>query len=109
MPGGRMSDARVESWNDHVVTSEVLSDSGMIVIVEGDLDLATAPQLHAEVSGGVTRGYRRFVIDLTQAEFLGSVAMGTLLVAIEPLREESDAAVVLAGSHGIVGRALQVS
>ena len=35
--------------------------------------------------------------------------MATLLAAVGPLRAEPDAAVVLAGSDGVVARALEVS
>jgi anti-sigma B factor antagonist len=104
MPGGAPANR-----NARVVTSETLSERGAVVIVTGDLDLASAPQLYEEVGDRIVHGHRHFVIDLTDATFIDSVAMQALLVAFQPLRAEPDAAVVLAGARGVVERSLNVS
>jgi len=92
-----------------VVRSETLSAHGAVIIVDGDLDLATAPQLTAEISERIAHGHIHFIVDLTGATFLDSVAMTALLAAIEPLSSEQDAAVALVGATRIVDRSLQVS
>jgi anti-anti-sigma regulatory factor len=61
------------------------------------------------ISDQVARGHRHFVVDLSAATFLDSVAIGTLFRSTEPLRDDSDAGVVLAGAKGIVERSLLVS
>ena len=92
-----------------VVSSEALSSACTVVIVDGDLDLATAPQLESHITARIAEGHRQLVVDLSGATFLDSTAMATLLLAIAPLRDDPAAAVVLAGAGGVVDRALTVS
>jgi anti-anti-sigma factor len=98
-----------ESPTPQVVRSERLSQRGAVLIIDGELDLDSASQLGTEIAVRIEEGHRHLVIDLTDATFLDSVAMATLLSAVAPLRTEPDAAVVLAGSDGVVARALEVS
>jgi anti-sigma B factor antagonist len=92
-----------------VVSVETFEVGGATVIVDGDLELETAPQLEAAITGLIGDGYQRLVIDLSAATFLDSVAMGTLMSSIEPLADDPDAAVVVAGSHGVVQRWLTIT
>ena len=94
------------SW---VVRGEMFDEQGAIVAVDGELDLATAPQLGAVIAEMVDLGHRHLLIDLSAAAFLDSTAMGMLLYAIAPLRDDPDAVVALVGAHGIVQRSLNVS
>jgi anti-sigma B factor antagonist len=94
------------SW---VVRGEMFDEQGAIVTVDGELDLATAPQLGAVIAEMLDQGHRHLVIDLTEAAFLDSTAMGMLLYSIIPLRDDPDAAVVIAGAHGVVDKSLGVS
>src|SRR3954452_3823971 len=80
-----------------------------VAMAEGDLDLATAPLLEVAIAGLIGDGNRRLVIDLTDATFLDSTAIGMLFHAIAPLRDDPESAVVLAGAHGVVARTLQVT
>jgi anti-sigma B factor antagonist len=102
-------DRRLPKYPSSVVRGEVLDEHGAIVAVDGELDVATAPQLDAVITDLIRAGHRHLVIDLTHATFLDSYAMGTLLYAIAPLRHDSSAAVVLAGVNGLVARPLAVS
>jgi anti-anti-sigma factor len=92
-----------------VVRAEAFDEHGSVIIVDGDLDVATAPQLGAVIAGQIALGHRHFVVDLSTATFLDCNSIGTLLHAIEPLRGDARAAVVLAGVHGIVERVLTVT
>src|SRR3954452_8484212 len=104
-----MLDRRPGERTSWVVHAEMFDDQGAIVAVDGELDLATAHQLDRVVDEMIRYGHRHLVIDLTDAAFLDSVAMQTLADAITPLRDDADAAVVLAGVHGVVERSLTVS
>jgi stage II sporulation protein AA (anti-sigma F factor antagonist) len=92
-----------------VVSSEPISADGAVVIVDGELDMETAPQLEHQIGELIGDGHRQLVIDLSGATFLDSSAMRTLVTAVAPLRENPAARVVLAGVHGVVQRALAVS
>jgi anti-sigma B factor antagonist len=99
----------VEGTAPRVVSSEPWSARGATVIVDVDLDVATAPQLERHIIELVEDGHRHLVIDLAAATFLDSTAMRSLVTTIAPLRDDPSTAVVLAGAHGIVDRALTVS
>lgn len=90
------------------VTTEPFSPHGAFVRVAGDLDLALAPRLGDAIAGEIARGHRHLVIDLSAATFLDCASVATLLRAVAPLRDEPDAAVVVAGATGIVNRLLML-
>jgi anti-anti-sigma factor len=92
-----------------VVSVESFGEQGATVVVDGDLDLDTAPQLEAAISDRISDGDRHLVIDLSAATFLDSMAMGTLLTSIAPLRDDATAIVVLVSGPEIVERSLAVS
>ncbi len=104
-----MLNTDVEGSAPRVVSTEPVSAEGAVVIVDGDLDIQTAPQLEQQVAGLIKDGHRRLVVDLAEATFLDSTAMRALVTTIAPLRDDPAAAVVLAGAGGIVERALTVS
>jgi anti-anti-sigma factor len=92
-----------------VITAELFDEQGAAIVVDGDLDLETAPQLASAIADMIAEGHLHLVIDLSAATFLDSMAMGTLLRAVAPLRADPAAAVALAGAHGIVDRSLSIS
>jgi len=50
-----------------------------LVEVFGDVDLAAAPRLRAEVLARFAAGRRRVVLDLRQVDFLDSTGLGTVV------------------------------
>jgi len=92
-----------------VVRAEPFDAHGSVIVVDGELDLETAPQLQVGIAGQIACGHRHLLVDLSAATFMDSVAMRMLLYAIAPLRDDPDAAVVLVGAHGMVERALEAS
>jgi anti-sigma B factor antagonist len=92
-----------------VVSSEVLSSHGAVVLVDGDLDLETAPELERHLTTRIAEGHHHLVLDLTAATFFDSTAMQALLRTLAPLQDNADAAVVLAGLQGVVERSFVVS
>ena len=92
-----------------VVRAERFDEQGAVVIVDGDLDLETAPQLESTISEQIASGHRHLVVDLAAATFFDSTAIRALLVSTGQLRDEPTAAVVLAGAQGITLRSLSVS
>jgi len=92
-----------------VVTAEPFSARGAIVVVDGELDLDTAPQLEAVITDQIANHHRHLVIDLSATAFLDSVALRTLLVSICPLQDDPASAVVLVGARGAVRRLIAVN
>jgi anti-sigma B factor antagonist len=78
------------------LTEESLEPSGVVLTVEGELDIATAPELRTRLNTVVDAGLSRLVIDLRPLSFLDSVAMATLLQARRRLGASGRMAVVVA-------------
>lgn len=58
-----------------------------VVEVRGDLDMATAPQLHEGLQRLVDAGDRQVVVDLSAVGFMDSSALGALVVVFKSLRD----------------------
>ena len=65
---------------------EVRIDRDSRVVVSGDLDLATAPQLMSAVESLAATGARRVVVDLEAVSFIDSSGISALLRADQTLR-----------------------
>ena len=79
-----------------------------IVTLHGDLDLDTGGQLRDALIDGVDSGSARVVADLSSAEFIGSRALGTLVVAA---RRASDrgAELHVVAAHPAVLRSMELT
>jgi anti-sigma B factor antagonist len=69
------------------LVSEV-HDDGASVVVRGDVDMATAPQLRDALSGLVDDGARRILLDCRGLEFLDSSGIGVLLAVRNRLGDD---------------------
>lgn len=63
------------------VDVELESSGTAVVVVEGDVDLHSGPALRNQLAGLVEDGVERIVVDLSEATFLDSMALGVLLGA----------------------------
>jgi anti-sigma B factor antagonist len=82
------------------LTEERLEPSGVVLTVEGELDICTAGELRTRLTAAVEAGMSRLVVDLRPVSFLDSVALATLLQARRRLGEDGRLAVVVAaGSY----------
>jgi anti-sigma B factor antagonist len=70
-----------------VQTEETGSLPGLVVVsVSGEVDLAVAPALDSHLSAALGQG-QDIVVDLAEATFLDSVALGVLTWALEQSQE----------------------
>jgi anti-sigma B factor antagonist len=73
---------------DFRVSSAELGGGVASVIVGGEVDLSTAPELK-EVLNGVIDGSARFVlVDLSKATFIDSTTLGVLMGAVKRVRPD---------------------
>lgn len=83
-----------------------LPGGGTVVQVDGDLDMATSPQLEAAL---VQAGFeRRLVIDLTDCTFLDSSAVRVLASAVRDSEAAHGSLALVAPDQGIL-RVLEIS
>ncbi|MDQ1396769.1 MAG: anti-sigma factor antagonist, partial [Acidimicrobiaceae bacterium] len=68
-----------------LVTSKV--DGTVVVAACGEIDIATGPELVAQVDDLVARGARSVVLDLRGVRFMDARGLGALMAADSLLRE----------------------
>ena len=96
------------------VTSHVsLSDEAVdadtqLLRARGELDLYAAPELKRRLASAIDGGKTRVVVDLTDASFLDSTALGVLLGALKRLRVR-DGALAVASEEPTIRRILEVT
>jgi anti-sigma B factor antagonist len=88
------------------LTLEALPEGGSVLRVEGELDLATTPELE-EMLEGVDLG-ERLVVDLSACTFLDSSALRVLIGAITEARERGGSVSLVAPEPGIA-RVLEIA
>lgn len=74
---------------------EPLGEATFVVVVQGELDLATVPALREAVQRAMDRGAKKLVIDLTAVSFVDSVGLGAILNAKRKLGSDGWLGVVL--------------
>jgi anti-sigma B factor antagonist len=96
------------------VTSHVsLSDEAVdadtqLLRARGELDLYAAPELKRRLATAIDTGKTRIVVDLTDAAFMDSTALGVLLGALKRLRVRNGALAIASGQLTIL-RILEVT
>ncbi len=70
-------------------------DRGIVVLaVQGEVDLFTAPELKTAAQKAIDDGATRLVVDLTDTRFLDSTALGVLIGLVKRVRPEGDVVIV---------------
>ncbi len=69
-----------------------------VIDVEGDLDLATAPQLKWMLVNALDEGHSQLVLDLTRTTFMDSTALGVLVGVTRSLGADGTLAIVCASN-----------
>jgi len=65
--------------NPFAITRREVDEHTCLVAVEGDLDLATAPELKRTLVELLDKGYDRYVIDLSRLTHMDSMGLGVLV------------------------------
>lgn len=91
------------------ITLAPSSWGSVIVAPRGDIDIATAPRLRAELVAALTRQPPRAVIcDLSRVEFIDAAGLSVLVHAGQHA-EEGRRGFTLAGARGHVRRTLELA
>jgi anti-anti-sigma factor len=83
--------------NESITTAIGHRDDVTLLIVDGVVDLATAPALEAAIDETFESSLRALVIDLTKVTFLASVGLRLLISASDRCGESTPFGVVASG------------
>lgn len=78
------------------------------VQLQGELDLATAPELRDHLSHLYAQGTRQFVLDSSGVSFVDSVGLSVILALYRRCREE-DGGLVIKSPSRVMHRTLEVA
>jgi anti-sigma B factor antagonist len=90
------------------VSAEKLASGGLVVSVQGQVDLYAAPDLKARLIDALDRGDGRVVVDVTESTFLDSTAVSTLLSAHRRAQRRGGH-VVLVSTSDEIARTLSIT
>ncbi|MGX7828658.1 STAS domain-containing protein [Actinokineospora sp. 24-640] len=84
-------------------------DDAVVVYADGEIDMATAPQLADALHAAIAVGEGLVVADLVEVRFLGSAGMGVLVSAADECGERGQRLVVATAPTGPARRSLQLT
>lgn len=85
-------------------------DHAVVVELAGEVDLDTAPRVHAAVTEAFHHpGTSRYVLDLTDVAFLGSAGLVALVDATQQAQARSEPLLVVVDSNRPVIRPIQIT
>jgi anti-sigma B factor antagonist len=83
-------------------------DGRVVVALQGQVDLATAPQLAQAVAGATKQGGDAVVVDLTDVDFLDSAGVRALVESAQAAAT-AGVTVTVTGARGWVARVLEIT
>jgi len=66
-----------------------------LLLADGELDYAAAPQLKERIAAHLNASHRHVVLDLTAVSFIDSTAIGVIVGALHRLRESGDGSLAI--------------
>jgi anti-sigma B factor antagonist len=83
-------------------------DEVTVLVVIGDVDLDTAPELRRVIYGAIREGGRRLLVDMTDTSFCDSTGLGVLVGALRRARAENGW-IRLVNPNRQVGKVLRIT
>jgi len=87
--------------NFSLTTEQPVDGADCVVVLGGEVDLYTAPELKQELHRLVAEGATRVVIDMTQTTFIDSTTLGVLLSVVKRVRPEGGAVVLVCPDRNV--------
>lgn len=91
------------------ILREELDESIRAIVVRGELDMSTAPELEAEFEQTIAEPAGSVVLDLTDCEFIDSTGIALIVNAWQKLEGNNDGRLVLCCGNHQVRRLLELT
>ena len=92
----------MEERPQFLVGYEKPSESIGVVVLEGEIDIYSAPQFKEVLVNGIEDGARRVVVDLTGVTFIDSTALGVLVSGAKRVRPRNGSLDIVCTDENII-------
>jgi anti-sigma B factor antagonist len=93
---------------EFAITEHPIDAERHVVAASGEIDLFTAPRLRQVLDRSIDMGRIRIVVDLTEATFLDSMGLGTLIGLAQQLRSR-DGAMAIVNVHADIAKTFEAT
>jgi anti-sigma B factor antagonist len=90
------------------VWMETKLENRVVIHIDGELDIATAPQLQEAIGVSLDGGVRHLIIDLTRTTFVDSTALGVIVGGVKRARS-MEGSLDIVTSGGQVRRTFEIT
>lgn len=80
----------------------------MVARIGGSMDTSSAPKFQEEVEGHITKGCKRFVIDVSELEYITSAGLRSILAVAKKIKAEQGT-IAFCGLDGMVKEVFEMS
>lgn len=80
-----------------------------VVVVRGEIDVATSPQLRNELNALVARGAQHITIEFGEVSFVDSSGLGVLVGTYKRLREDGSGSIRIVGAQPSVRKVFEIT
>jgi anti-sigma B factor antagonist len=80
-----------------------------VVVVRGEIDVATSPELRNHLATLVTRGAKDITLDFGEVSFVDSSGLGVLVGTYKRLREEQLGSIRIVNSQASVRKVFEIT
>lgn len=93
---------------DRVVIASGSDEGVLVMVVRGELDLYSAPELRARLLDAIADGAASVVLDLRETTFMDSTGLGVIVAAMKALRAQ-DGHLVLVNESRSIAKTLAIT
>lgn len=93
---------------DFSIETRILGNGVPVLILKGEVDVYTTPQMKEHLSSLIQQGAKQIVVDLSNVSYFDSTALGALIGALHRLKEH-EGNILIAGASARVKRVFEIT
>jgi anti-sigma B factor antagonist len=86
----------------YLLTQRPITPETQVIAVEGELDMAAAPELQATVDRLIDGGITTLILNLNEVTFVDSAAVGVVMYTAKRMRQEAGALEIVCGEPNVL-------